>query len=153
MNGPDVVDVVEDVVDVEGAREGRALDEALLAAATWRRAFAARRAPVVVTLEGEIGRAEGESFVGQLRQLLDDGQVRVVVDLEEVRHFDFRGVRPLARVAEEFRALGGDVKLAGLSTYLHAIVRSAGAHDAFDCFAQADEALAAFGREDARAQG
>ena len=55
-------------------------------------------------------------------------------------------MRPLVARAEVFRRAGGDVKVCALSPYLHAIFRSAGAHEAFDYFAAAPEAQAAFER-------
>jgi anti-anti-sigma regulatory factor len=70
----------------------------------------------------------------------------VVIDLSGVTHFDYRGVRPLMRRADVFRELGGDVRLAGLSAYLFAIFRSAGADNAFDYFATVEDAVASFNR-------
>ena len=49
-------------------------------------------------------------------------------------------------VAELLRDMGGDVKLAGLSPYIHAIFRSAGAHESFDYFVDAAQAVRSFDR-------
>jgi anti-anti-sigma regulatory factor len=57
---------------------------------------------------------------------------------------DYRGVRPLASRADLFRQAGGDIKLCGLSPYLRAIFRAAGARDAFEEFPSAEEAHVAF---------
>jgi len=99
-----------------------------------------------MVLEGEIGRDELPDIAAMLFRLADRGVHQIVVDFTDVTHFDFRGVKPLMARAEVFRKAGGDLKLAGLSPYLHAIFRSAGAHGAFDVFAEVGDATAAFDR-------
>jgi anti-anti-sigma regulatory factor len=61
-----------------------------------------------------------------------------------VAHLDYRGVRPLMARAEVFRRAGGDIKLSGLSPYLAAIFRAAGAHDRFEAYPHMNDARAAF---------
>lgn len=99
-----------------------------------------------VVLEGEISRDELGDIGDMLFRLSTSGVTNVVIDLSGVTHFDYRGVRPLMRRADVFRELGGDVRLAGLSAYLFAIFRSAGADDAFDYFASVEDAVASFNR-------
>ena len=99
-----------------------------------------------VALAGEIDREGSSQLSSLLDRLFDSGVIKVVIDFAEVSHFDYRGVRPLLRRSEAFRDLGGDVRLAGLSSYLFAIFRSAGADDAFDYFASVDDAVASFTR-------
>lgn len=110
-----------------------------------RRATATSRIMTMV-LEGEIGLDEMDDVTAMLLRLSKGGVARVVIDFSEVAHFDYRGVRPLMRHAEVFREKGGDVRLAGLSPYLHAIFRSAGAHEAFDYFADVTDARRSFER-------
>jgi anti-anti-sigma factor len=101
---------------------------------------------MTMVLEGELDRADAEDVVDMLARLSQQGVHEVVMDLSDVTHFDYRGVKPLVRRAEVLRELGGDLKLAGLSPYLHAIFRSAGAHDAFDYFAEPEDAVRSFER-------
>ncbi len=63
-----------------------------------------------------------------------------MLDLTDVSHLDYRGVPWLVSQAEEYRQRGGDVKLAGVSRYLLAILRAAGAHDAFEIYTDAGDA-------------
>lgn len=108
---------------------------------------AAGPSPVMtMVLEGELDRADAQDIIDMLGRLTDDGQREVVIDFADVTHFDYRGVKPLVRRAEVLRELGGDLKLAGLSPYLHAIFRSAGAHDSFDYFAESADAVRSFER-------
>lgn len=97
---------------------------------------------MTMVLEGEITGVEMGDIAEMIFALSADGVTQLVIDMTDVSHFDFRGVKPLLRRAEVFRELGGDIKLAGLSPYVHAIFRSAGANDAFDYFATAQDAVA-----------
>lgn len=101
---------------------------------------------MTVVLEGELDRAEAEDVVAMLARLCENGLSEIVIDFAGVTHFDYRAVKPLVRRAEVVREAGGDLKLSGMSPYLHAIFRSAGAHDAFDYFAAADQAVRSFDR-------
>lgn len=105
------------------------------------------RAPsrvMTMVLEGEIGRGEWEDVADMLFRLAHRGVTQIVLDLSGVSHLDYRAVRPLMARAELFRSAGGDVVLAGLSPYVHAIFRSAGANDAFDYFPDAVSAARSF---------
>jgi anti-anti-sigma factor len=99
---------------------------------------------MTLVLEEELGLEELEQVGEELFRLMHRGRTRVVLDLSEVPHLDYRGVRPLVARAERFRQAGGDIKLCGLSPYLAAIFRAAGAHQAFECYATRAEAQAAF---------
>jgi anti-anti-sigma factor len=95
-------------------------------------------------LEGELGERELLQVCEELSRRLQRGARQVVVDFNEVAHLDYRGVRPLMARAEGFRRAGGDVKLSGLSPYLAAIFRAAGAHDRFEMYPHMNDARAAF---------
>lgn len=94
-----------------------------------------------VAISGEI---RGTAMAEVLSLVEEQRALRVVLDLGEVTHLDYRAVRPLAQAARTARELGGDIKLAGVSAYVWTIIRSAGAYDAFECFVTSDEAERAF---------
>jgi anti-sigma B factor antagonist len=95
-------------------------------------------------LEGELDVAALDQVCQELTRKLQLGVRQVVVDFSEVAHLDYRGVRPLMARAEVFRRAGGDIKLSGLSPYLAAIFRAAGAHDRFEVYPHMNDARAAF---------
>jgi anti-sigma B factor antagonist len=95
-------------------------------------------------LEGELDVAALEQVCEELARKLQLGVRQVVVDFREVAHLDYRGVRPLMARAEGFRRAGGDIKLSGLSPYLAAIFRAAGAHDRFEVYPHMNDARGAF---------
>ncbi len=96
---------------------------------------------------------DGELFAGDLRaigaelfRLASRRRLAVVLDFSAVTHFHFRGASALAARAKLFRSGGGDIKIAGASPYLQALLRAGGAHDAFDHHPDAAAARAAFDR-------
>lgn len=95
-------------------------------------------------LEGELSVEELTQVCEELGRRMQRGLRQVVLDFSEVSHLDYRGVRPLMARTESIRRTGGDVKLSGLSPYLAAIFRAAGAHDAFECYPHMHDARAAF---------
>lgn len=102
--------------------------------------------PTTMILEGEIAKEDLPQIAEMLFRVAHRGVTRIVIDFEGVTHFDFRGVKPLVQRAEVFRKAGGDIKLSGLSPYLHAIFRSAGGAGAFDFYAEKNDAVSAFAR-------
>jgi anti-sigma B factor antagonist len=101
---------------------------------------------VTLTLEGEIGARELKQLSSALLDVARRGIRNVVLDFSDVHHVDYRCVKPLLARADLFRNVDGDVKLSSLSPYLHAIFRSAGAHDLFQYCNSPEEARAAFER-------
>jgi anti-sigma B factor antagonist len=93
-----------------------------------------------LTLMGELDRDALQAVRYRMVRLLDHGCIWLVLDFTEVSHLDYRGVPWLVSQAQEFRRRGGDVKVAGLSRYLQAIFRAAGAHDAFEVYEDAADA-------------
>ena len=95
-------------------------------------------------LEGELSEQDLLQLCDELTQKLHRGMRQVVLDFADVGHLNYRGVKPLMARAEAFRRSGGDLKLSGLSPYLAAIFRAAGAHDAFEIYPHMNDARAAF---------
>jgi anti-sigma B factor antagonist len=95
-------------------------------------------------LEGELLEKDLTQVCEDLMRRMQRGLRNVVLDFSDVSHLDYRGVKPLVARAEAFRKAGGDVKLSGLSPYLSAIFRAAGAYDAFELYPHMNDARAAF---------
>ena len=95
-------------------------------------------------LEGELLEKDLAQVCEELVRRMQRGLRNVVLDFSDVSHLDYRGVKPLVARAEAFRKAGGDVKLSGLSPYLSAIFRAAGAYNAFEFYPHMNDARAAF---------
>ena len=101
---------------------------------------------MTMVLECELDRADVQDIDDMLARKTLEGVVELVMDFSDVSHFDYRGVTSLVKRAEALRELGGDLKLSGLSPYLHANFRSVGAHDSFDYFSHSVDAARSFER-------
>lgn len=99
---------------------------------------------VTLVLEGELSLDDLATMGDELFRLMHHGRKRVVIDLAEVSHIDYRGIKGLMARAELFRRSGGDIKVAGLSPYLKAIFRAGGAHATFEFYDTAEAAQNAF---------
>ncbi len=99
---------------------------------------------ITLILEGDLTLNDLARVGDELFRLANRGHRNVVLDLTQVGHLDYRGIRPLVARAELFRSAGGDIRVCGLSGYIFHIFRAAGAHDAFQFFADPDNARASF---------
>jgi anti-anti-sigma regulatory factor len=102
--------------------------------------------PKAMTMALEGALAENDlALVGEmLLQVALEGVTDVVIDFHQVSHLDYRGLSLLQRQAEVFRRAGGDLKMAGLSTYLFTIFQAAGAAFDFDFFPDVSTAQRSF---------
>lgn len=99
---------------------------------------------MTMVLEGELTAADLTEIGAELFRLAHRGYRRVVIDLHDVSHLDYRGLKPLAARAELYRRGGGDIKLCRVSAYLFAILQAVGLHQAFDLYATVEDAIQAF---------
>jgi anti-anti-sigma factor len=81
---------------------------------------------------------------GRLRQRFDDlarqGVRRLVLDLTELQHLDYRLVPALTETLERFEARSGAVIVCGLSSYLRDIFRLSGCEPRLNCWPSAGTA-------------
>jgi anti-sigma B factor antagonist len=98
----------------------------------------------VMAPEGELGEREMTHLCDEIVGLSCAGKVNLVLDLSATHHVDYRQVRPLVSRVKFLRASGGDLKLCGLTPYLAAIFRAAGAWNDFDIHNTPEQASAAF---------
>ncbi|MFN0063200.1 MAG: STAS domain-containing protein [Myxococcaceae bacterium] len=97
-------------------------------------------------LDGELTVRDLYNVGEQVLRLGRRGFRGVALDFTDVAHLDYRGVKALMALTGDFRAKGGEVKLTGLSPYLAAVLRAAGAHSAFECYRHPDEREEAYAR-------
>ena len=64
--------------------------------------------------------------------------------MSHVDHLDYRGLPAIGRIAARLRAEGGDLRLAGASSYVRTILRFVGLEGDLRMYADADEAVASF---------
>lgn len=98
----------------------------------------------VVRPEGELDAADLRAVGRHCLRLTLEGRRHVVLDLEGVGHLDYRGVPSLVAARQALRREGGDLKLAGVTPYVAAILRAAGVAAEFELHPDVDAAEAAF---------
>lgn len=101
---------------------------------------------LTLTLDGEWQSDAMRDLGRVLERLVHSGWRGLVLDLRNVDHLDYRGVKRLVSVAGVARRAGGDLKLVGLSDYLRLILKAAGAHELFENYPDQKAARAAFER-------
>lgn len=100
----------------------------------------------VVDVVGELSRYN----VDDLERVLDSfsrcSQCNVVLGFEKLKHLDYKLVRRIADRIIEFQCDGGDLKLAGASSYIRNILKAMGLEE--ELYASIGDALLSFMRCD-----
>lgn len=108
----------------------------------------------VVTLRGEfVGGAHAPAFRETIAALGGAGQPRVVADLSPVTLMDSSALGALIEAATTLRALGGDLRMAGMEScprmiWLVSVFRL---HNVFALYGTVEEAAASFEAADVEA--
>jgi anti-anti-sigma regulatory factor len=85
-------------------------------------------------LEGSLSGDDLANLAGRLRGLAVQGVLRVVVDLRDVIHWDYRGLRCLAEAVQWRRDRGGLTVFVTPSRYLRDIAAAAGVHERLEFY-------------------
>ena len=74
-----------------------------------------RHKAAIVEIKGKFfGSRDGAEYQRTIQQLLDDGQTHIVLDLSGTELMDSSGIGALIESAQQVRAKGGDIRLAGV---------------------------------------
>jgi anti-sigma B factor antagonist len=103
---------------------------------------------IVLDMRGRItlGR-ETETFRSKIRELVDAGTRRLILDLGEVTYIDSVGLSTLIAGWTSMRKQGGDLKLVRLPQGVHQLLQITRLATVFDIHSSAESALQAFDRE------
>jgi anti-sigma B factor antagonist len=104
---------------------------------------------ILLDLRGRItlGR-ETETFRLKLRQLLDAGQKRLILDLGGITYIDSVGLSTLVAGLISVRKQGGDLKLVRLPQGVHQLLQITRLVTVFEIHNNLESALQAFGPEE-----
>jgi anti-sigma B factor antagonist len=92
------------------------------------------------------------SFFAAVRQLVEDGARKLIIDLEAVSYIDSASIGCLMDIHRLLQDKEGSVKLSGLQPRVETMISMTGVHKIIDVHREGAEALAAFrqgGRDDA----
>ncbi len=95
----------------------------------------------IVDLSGRITLDEGSAALREtVKQLIDQGQKRVLLNMSKVQFIDSSGIGELVSAFTSAREQGGELKLLNLSKKVHSLIQITKLHAVFDI--RDDEAAA-----------
>lgn len=86
----------------------------------------------ILRLRGEMTLGDVDKVQALVSSYIKAGRVHVLLNLENVPHFQEVVLPPLGGLARRLREYGGDLKLVGVSPYLQQLFDLAGCGRAFD---------------------
>jgi len=95
--------------------------------------------------EGKLTYPVLSTFFSEVRQLVDDGAARLVLDLQAVTYIDSASIGCLMDIHRLLADRGGCVRLSGLQPRVETMLSMTGVHKIVDIHADEDAAVAAFG--------
>ncbi len=101
----------------------------------------------VIAASGEIDVAAAPALRTRLTELVEDGDVQVVVDLEEVDFIDSTGLGVLVGAVRRARSAAGDLRLVCTNSRLLKVFDVTGLDEVFTIAASVEEAVQARGQE------
>ena len=75
----------------------------------------------VVVLSGDLDMAAANELQHSLGDLIDNGHLKLVVDLDGVGYIDSSGLGTLVRATKEARAAGGELRVCALQDQVHSM--------------------------------
>ena len=85
------------------------------------------------------------AFFGEVRQLVDEGARKVVIDLGPVTYIDSASIGCLMDIRRLLQEHGGVLRLSGLQPRVETMVSMTGVNKIIDIHREEEEAVAAFG--------
>jgi anti-anti-sigma factor len=96
--------------------------------------------PTVVSLTGELDIASAPQLEERIRNLVDSGRTRLVIDLADLTFCDSTGIGTLVRGNNDCRAQGGYLRLAAPNRHIARVLAVVGLLDAFPTYQSVDAA-------------
>jgi anti-sigma B factor antagonist len=99
----------------------------------------------VVDIGGRITLGEGSALLRKtIRELLDDGRTKIVLNLADVNYIDSSGIGELVTAFTTVKKAGGDLKLLQLTKRVHDLLQLTKLFIVFEVYSDEDTALRSF---------
>ena len=98
----------------------------------------------VVELSGRLDQTFEDAIASALQRLMEEKQVRVIVDLAALGYLNSRGVSVFIGAVDDLRAAGGDLKLVGAPPQAKLVLERLGVDRLVQQFETVDQAITAF---------
>jgi anti-sigma B factor antagonist len=110
--------------------------------------FATRREVGIVTvidLSGRIALGEGSALLRKtIRDLVDDGQTKILLNLSDVNYIDSSGIGELVSGFTAVRNRNGELKLLNLTKKVHDLLQITKLFTVFDVFTEESTAVSSY---------
>jgi anti-sigma B factor antagonist len=93
------------------------------------------------------------SFFADVRQLVEDGARKVVIDLQPVTYIDSAAIGCFMDIYRLLTDKGGALRLSGLQPRVETMISMTGVHKIIDLHRDEDDALAAFSPQSSSRRG
>lgn len=100
---------------------------------------------MVLQLSGDImGGSDYELFTGTIKELVSEGQMDLVLDMDKVRYINSTGLGILVSGLTTLKKNMGQMKICNLSTRIDRLFSVTSLTSVFETYESVDEALASF---------
>ncbi len=103
----------------------------------------------VIRLPQNLTMANAPAYRHAIRDVIDEGRDRLVMDMSDVAFVDSSGLSVLISALKAARKVGGDVALAGPSAEVQALIELTRLHHLFEIFADEPAAVRSLGERHA----
>ncbi len=106
--------------------------------------YATNETITVLRLSGDVAVSDMDALLSKMTGLVLENKSKIVLNLRQVKHVSLNAISMLAERNQRFKALGGEIKLAGLIPYVANLFKLVGAYASFDVVLDEEEAVARF---------
>lgn len=100
---------------------------------------------VVIKLDGDVmGGPEAVKVNEAINQMLDDGAMKVIIDLDDVNRMNSSGLGILINALTTYRQNGGNLKLAGVSPVVANLLKITKLNTIFESYDTVESAVTSF---------
>lgn len=98
----------------------------------------------IISLRGRFDAPSAPDAERALRELLQQGMSRVVLDMSEVEYISSGGLRVVIMLTKALEKVGGELKLCGLTPFVSEVFKITNLSKRYEICANREQALAAF---------
>ena len=98
----------------------------------------------LVTVAGRVDSSNASQLDNQLKELLDNGRYKLVLDLSGVNYLSSAGLRAMVAAVRECKKHRGDVRLANVSDRVTEVLKLAGLNVIFQAYEDKTSAVGSF---------
>ena len=94
-----------------------------------------------VRVKGDIDHCEMVELRNVISGIIMEGHSKIVLSMKDVKHINYLSIGVLVERLRRVRSCGGDMKIAGMSSYIRNIFTVVGAEEFFDIYDTLEEVI------------